>query len=102
MAEVGQPRQALLQVSDPNRQLGVLLCQHPDELTLNTRNNAVPDTGSCSSAWQEPGKEDNEKSLFTCAVHVVMCLAGSRFWDHYHVAVVRCRPGPALPVREVG
>ena len=33
--------------------------------------------------------------LFTHAVHVVMCRlapARLRFWDHYHVAVVRCRP----------
>lgn len=32
--------------------------------------------------------------LFTHAVHVVMCRlapARLRFWDHYHVAVVRCR-----------
>jgi len=33
--------------------------------------------------------------LFTHAVHVVMCRlapARLRFWDHYHVAVIRCRP----------
>jgi uncharacterized protein (DUF2236 family) len=33
--------------------------------------------------------------LFTHAVHVVMCWlapARLRFWDHYHVAVIRCRP----------
>jgi uncharacterized protein (DUF2236 family) len=33
--------------------------------------------------------------LFTHAVHVVMCRlapARLRFWDHYRVAVVRCRP----------
>lgn len=33
--------------------------------------------------------------LFTHAVQVVMCRlapARLRFWDHYHVAVVRCRP----------
>jgi uncharacterized protein (DUF2236 family) len=33
--------------------------------------------------------------LFTHAVHVVMGRLAPprlRFWDHYHVAVVRCRP----------
>jgi hypothetical protein len=37
--------------------------------------------------------------LFTHAVHVVMgrlAPARLRFWDHYHVAVVRCRPA-AVP-----
>jgi uncharacterized protein (DUF2236 family) len=36
--------------------------------------------------------------LFTHATHVVMCWlapARLRFWDHYHVAVLRCRPGGA-------
>jgi uncharacterized protein (DUF2236 family) len=42
--------------------------------------------------------------LFTHVVHVAMCRlapARLRFWDHYHVAVLRCRlagdPGPGLP-----
>jgi uncharacterized protein (DUF2236 family) len=36
--------------------------------------------------------------LFTHVVHVVMCRlapARLRFWDHYHVAVLRCRPSAA-------
>jgi uncharacterized protein (DUF2236 family) len=36
--------------------------------------------------------------LFTRVTHVVMCWlapARLRFWDHYHVAVLRCRPGDA-------
>jgi uncharacterized protein (DUF2236 family) len=34
--------------------------------------------------------------LFTHVIHIVMCRlapARLRFWDHYHVAVLRCRPG---------
>ena len=45
--------------------------------------------------------------LFTHGVHVVMgrlAPARLRFWDHYHVAVVRCRPAAdpstALPSRD--
>jgi uncharacterized protein (DUF2236 family) len=36
--------------------------------------------------------------LFTHVIHVVMgrlAPARLRFWDHYHVAVLRCRPGAA-------
>jgi len=38
--------------------------------------------------------------LFTHVVGVVMgrlAPARLRFWDHYHVAVLRCRPGAAVP-----
>jgi uncharacterized protein (DUF2236 family) len=39
--------------------------------------------------------------LFTHAIHVVMCRlapARVRFWGHYHVAAVRCRPADRRPL----
>jgi uncharacterized protein (DUF2236 family) len=43
--------------------------------------------------------------LFTHAIHVAMCRlapARIRFWGHYHVAVVRCRPVDGSPLKTLG
>jgi uncharacterized protein (DUF2236 family) len=43
--------------------------------------------------------------LFTHATHVVMCRLAPpriRFWGHYHVAVVRCRPAHRSPLTTPG
>ena len=43
--------------------------------------------------------------LFTHATHVVMCRLAPpriRFWGHYHVAVVRCRPADRSPLNTPG
>lgn len=43
--------------------------------------------------------------LFTHATHVVMCRLAPpriRFWGHYHVAVVRCRPADRSPLTTPG
>ena len=63
-------------------------------------------TGNTSLTDLEPS---GEPWLFTHATHVVMVRlapARLRFWDHYHVAMARCRPraGPsvAVPSGQVG